>query len=199
MFAKRIFDLIFSFLGLVILSPFFFVFAVWIKLDSPGPVLFRQARMGLNGCVFRIHKFRTMSAGAEYKGLQITIGSDQRITRAGAMLRKYKLDELVQLIDVFVGDMSIVGPRPEVPKYIAYCPEKVRMEILSVRPGITDWASIKFKDESEILQRASDPERVYIEEVLPIKQRYYIEYVRGRSFFGDLRIIFTTFFAIFGR
>ena len=193
---KRIFDLVCSGFGLLFLSPLFLMIAVLITLESNGPVFFRQERVGLNGRVFQIHKFRTMSADAERKGLQITVGPDQRITRVGAVLRKYKLDELAQLIDVFVGHMSLVGPRPEVAKYIACYPEAVRAEILSVRPGITDWASIQFKDENDILGRAPDPEKAYVEEVLPIKQRYYVEYVRGRSFFGDLRIIFVTIFVV---
>lgn len=196
---KRFFDLFCSGLGLLLLSPVFLIITVLIKLESNGPVFFRQERVGLNGHLFRIHKFRTMLADAERKGLQITVGPDQRITRVGAVLRKYKLDELAQLIDVFVGDMSLVGPRPEVPKYIACYPEAVRAEVLSVRPGITDLASIQFKDENDILGRSSNPERAYMEEVLPIKQNYYVEYVRGRSFLGDLRIIIATFFAVFGR
>lgn len=196
---KRIFDLFCSGLGLLFLFPIFLIIAVLIKLESNGPVFFRQTRVGLNGRVFQIHKFRTMSADAELKGLQITVGPDQRITHIGALLRKYKLDELAQLIDVLVGDMSLVGPRPEVPKYIACYPEGVRAEVLSVRPGITDWASIQFKDENDILGRSSDPERTYMEEILPIKQRYYVEYVRGRSFLGDLRIIIATVFTVFVR
>lgn len=196
---KRIFDLFCSGLGLLFLFPIFLIVAVLIKLESNGPVFFRQTRVGLNGRVFQIHKFRTMSADAELKGLQITVGPDQRITHIGALLRKYKLDELAQLIDVLVGDMSLVGPRPEVPKYIACYPEAVRAEVLSVRPGITDWASIHFKDENDIIGRSSDPERTYMEEILPIKQRYYVEYVRGRSFLGDLRIIIATVFTIFVR
>jgi lipopolysaccharide/colanic/teichoic acid biosynthesis glycosyltransferase len=197
MISKRLFDLFCSGLGLFFLSPLFLIIAVLITLDSKGPVFFRQERVGLNGRVFRIHKFRTMSVDAERKGLQVTVGTDHRITRVGAVLRKYKLDELAQLIDVFAGDMGLVGPRPEVPKYIAFYPAKVRAEVLSVRPGITDWASIKFKDENDILGRALDPEKAYVEEVLPIKQHYYVEYVRGRSFFGDLRIIFVTLFVVF--
>ncbi len=191
------FDLVSSGLGLMFLSPLFLIIAVLIALESNGPVIFRQERVGLNGRVFRIHKFRTMAADAEHKGLQITVGPDQRITRVGTVLRKYKLDELAQLIDVLVGDMSLVGPRPEVPKYMAFYPVAVRSEVLSVRPGITDWASIQFRDENDILGRAPDPEKAYVEEVLPIKQRYYVEYVRKRSLIGDLRIIFATIFAVF--
>lgn len=196
---KRNFDLVCSGLGLLFFFPFFLIIAVLITIDSNGPVFFRQERVGLNGRVFRIHKFRTMLADAERKGLQITVSPDQRITRVGKVLRKFKLDEFAQLLDVFVGDMSIVGPRPEVPKYIAFYPVAVRAEILSVRPGITDWASIQFKDENVILRRALDPEKAYVEEVLPIKQRYYVEYARERSFLGDLRIIFVTINVVFRR
>jgi lipopolysaccharide/colanic/teichoic acid biosynthesis glycosyltransferase len=193
---KRIFDLVFGGLGLLFLSPLFLMIAVLIVCETNGPVFFRQERVGLGGRLFRIHKFRTMAEDAERKGLQITVGPDQRITHIGAVLRKYKIDELAQLIDVFVGDMSLVGPRPEVPKYMAFYPVAVRAEVLSVRPGITDWASVQFKNENDILGRSSDPERAYVEEVLPIKQRYYVEYVRNQSFFGDLRIIFVTIFAV---
>lgn len=195
---KRIFDFVCGGLGLLFLSPVFLLIATLIKFESVGPVFFRQERVGRNGHIFWIHKFRTMSADAERQGLPITVGKDQRITRVGAVLRKYKLDELPQLINVLVGQMSLVGPRPEVPKYIARYPEAICAEVLSVRPGITDWASIQFKDENDILARASDPERAYIEEVLPIKQKYYVEYVRGRSFFGDLLIILATLLTIFG-
>lgn len=194
---KRNFDLICSSLGLLLFAPIFLLIAVVIKIESHGPVFFRQERVGLNGRIFLIHKFRTMSTEAEHKDLQITVGLDHRITRVGRILRKYKVDELAQLVDVLVGEMSLVGPRPEVPKYIACYPEAIRAEILSIRPGITDWASIKFKDENEILGRAQDPEKVYVQEVLPIKQRYCVEYVRNRTFFGDLRIIVATIFAIF--
>lgn len=196
---KRIFDLACSGIGLLLISPLFLLIGVLIKLESKGPVFFRQERVGLNGRIFRIHKFRTMAVDTEREGLQITVGFDRRITRVGAALRQYKLDELVQLIDVFLGDMSLVGPRPEVPKYIACYPDSVRAEVLSVRPGITDWASIQFKDENTILGRALDPEKAYIEEVLPVKQRFYLDYVRGQSFLGDLHIIFATLLAVFGR
>lgn len=195
--AKRLFDFFASALGLVLLLPLFGFIAVLIKLDSRGEVFFRQERVGMRGRLFRIHKFRTMSVEAERKGPQITVGADCRITRVGAVIRKYKIDELPQLIDVLLGDMSLVGPRPEVPKYIACYPEDIREKVLSVRPGITDWASIRFKDENKILGEASDPEAAYVNEVLPIKQKYYVEYVDNRSFFGDIFIIFSTIFAIF--
>ena len=194
---KRVFDMVSSGLGLLLLSPVFICIALLIKLESNGPVFFRQERVGLHGRLFRIHKFRTMSVNTENQGLQITVGDDKRITRVGAVMRRYKLDELAQLIDVFLGTMSMVGPRPEVPRYIAYYPETMRAKILSVRPGITDWASIQFKDESSILERSLDPEKTYIEEILPIKQRYYVEYVNNRSFFGDIQIILKTLSSVY--
>ena len=194
--AKRLFDFFASAFGLALLFPLLALVAILIKLDSRGGVFFRQERVGLNGRIFRIHKFRTMSVEAEKKGLQITVGADRRITRVGAVIRKYKIDELPQLIDVLLGDMSLVGPRPEVPKYIACYPEDVRKIVLSVRPGITDWASIKFKDENSILGEAADPEAAYINQVLPIKQKYYVDYVKNRTFFNDIVIIFSTLIAV---
>lgn len=193
---KRLFDLVASGLGFLVLAPLLLVVALAIKLESPGPVFFRQERVGQFGKPFFIHKFRTMVTNAERNGLQITVGEDARVTRVGAVVRKYKLDELAQLIDVFVGDMSLVGPRPEVPRYVDCYPKEAKEIVLSVKPGITDWASIKFKNENEILDKAKDPHRAYIDEILPIKIKYYVEYVRGRSFFGDLRIIFATLYAI---
>lgn len=194
--SKRIFDWLASGLGLVLLAPLLIVLAVWIKLDSPGPVFFRQERVGKDGKLFRIHKFRTMVTDAEKRGLQITVGADARVTRVGQWLRKYKLDELPQLIDVWLGRMSLVGPRPEVPRYVACYPAHVREKVLSVRPGITDKASIEFKDENEILGRAVDPNKAYIEEVLPIKLAYYLEYIQTQSMLGDIRLIFRTFTAL---
>jgi len=190
--AKRLFDLMASGLGLLVLAPFLLVIALAIKLESPGPVFFRQERVGRLGQTFRIHKFRTMVSDAERRGLQITVGADARVTRIGGALRKYKLDELAQLIDVFVGDMSLVGPRPEVPRYVACYPAEARDIVLSVKPGITDRASIEYKDENEILGKAKDPHQAYVNEVLPIKIRYYIDYVKTRTFWGDIRIIFAT-------
>lgn len=194
--AKRLFDLVASGLGLLLLAPMLLAIALAIKLESPGQVFFRQERVGRFGKTFRIHKFRTMVTDAERQGLQITVGADARVTRVGSVLRKYKLDELAQLIDVFVGDMSLVGPRPEVPRYVACYPAEVRAIVLSVPPGITDWASIEFKEENAILGSAVDAERVYIEEILPIKLGYYVRYVRERSFMMDVRIIFSTLAAV---
>jgi lipopolysaccharide/colanic/teichoic acid biosynthesis glycosyltransferase len=196
MMAKRLFDWIASTFGLLVLSPVFLVLAVWIKLDSSGPVFFRQERVGLGGKLFRIYKFRTMVSDAERRGLQITVGSDARVTRVGHRLRKYKLDELPQLLDVWLGHMSLVGPRPEVPRYVACYPVDVRDVVLSVRPGITDRASIEFKDENEILGRAIDAHTAYVQEVLPIKLRYYQDYVANRSFWSDIAIILNTLKAL---
>jgi len=193
---KRLFDLVASGLGLVILAPLFVCVALGIKLDSRGPVFFRQERVGQFGKLFRIHKFRTMVVDAEARGMQITVGADPRVTRIGRVLRKYKMDELPQLIDVFFGQMSLVGPRPEVPRYVECYPHGVRELVLSVRPGITDRASIEFKDENEILGRAADPHRAYLDEVLPIKLDYYVKYVHNRSMLGDIGIIFSTVAAI---
>jgi lipopolysaccharide/colanic/teichoic acid biosynthesis glycosyltransferase len=194
--AKRLFDWIASGLGLLVLSPVLVALAVWIKLDSTGQVFFRQERVGMGGRVFRIHKFRTMVSDAEQIGLQITVGADTRVTRVGKWLRKYKLDELPQLLDVWLGHMSLVGPRPEVPRYVACYPGDLREVVLSVRPGITDRASIEFKDENEILGRAVDPHIAYVNEVLPIKLRFYVEYVNTRSFLGDIYLIFKTLAAL---
>ena len=193
---KRFFDWCASSIGLLLLLPVFLLIAVWIKLDSTGPVLFRQERVGRGGKTFRIHKFRTMVTDAETRGLQITVGTDARVTQIGRLLRKYKLDELPQLWDVWVGNMSLVGPRPEVPRYVACYPAGVREIVLSVRPGITDQASIEFKDENEILGAASDPHTAYIEKVLPIKLDYYIKYTQTQNFFGDIKLIFSTFAAL---
>jgi lipopolysaccharide/colanic/teichoic acid biosynthesis glycosyltransferase len=194
--SKRIFDWLASSCGLFVLAPVLVALAVWIKLDSPGPVFFRQERVGKGGRLFRIHKFRTMVTDAERLGLQITVGADARVTRVGQWLRKYKLDELPQLLDVWIGHMSLVGPRPEVPRYVDCYPVDVREVVLSVRPGITDRASIEYKDENEVLGRATDPHVAYVNEVLPIKLAYYQDYVRNRSFLGDVAIIFATIRAL---
>ena len=195
MLIKRAFDLTAALLGLVFLAPLFVVVACWIKLDSPGPVFFQQQRIGRQSVPFSIFKFRTMLADTESKG-QITVGNDARVTRAGHFLRRYKIDELPQLINVVLGEMSLVGPRPEVPRYVDYYPEDVRKIVLSVLPGITDWASIEYKNESNILADARNSERAYIDVILPVKLEYYVRYVRERSFLVDLRIIGATLLAI---
>lgn len=193
--SKRLFDLVAALCGLVVLAPLFALIAVCIRLDSPGPAWFRQQRIGRHGVPFNIIKFRTMRVG-NGGGAQLTVGLDARITRVGRFLRHYKLDELPQLINVVAGSMSLVGPRPEVPCYVAcYAPE-VRAIVLSVAPGITDWASICYKDENAILGGSPDPERAYLDTILPAKLAYNVRYVRERSFWTDLRIIFSTLAAL---
>lgn len=192
---KRLFDIIASGLGLLILSPLFFVLAIWIKLDSQGPVFYRQVRVGKNNKDFRIFKFRSMRVGSD-KGSLVTIGGrDSRITRSGYIIRKLKLDELPQLINVFVGDMSLVGPRPEVRHYVDYWTSE-QMHVLDVRPGITDPASIKFRNENELMEQAEDPEDYYINVIMQEKLKLYLEYVHNHTFFGDIGLIFKTFWVI---
>ncbi|MGJ9420542.1 sugar transferase [Massilia sp. CMS3.1] len=192
---KRTFDLCAAAIGVLLLSPLLAAIALWIRLDSPGPVLFRQVRVGWRGALFDILKFRTMSGQTDPQRL-LTVGRDPRITRAGHFLRKYKLDELPQLFNVIHGTMSLVGPRPEVPRYVACYPPLERELVLSVKPGVTDWASILFKDENAILGQALDPEQAYIDTILPTKLEYYLRYVRERTFWVDLRIILRTLCAI---
>jgi lipopolysaccharide/colanic/teichoic acid biosynthesis glycosyltransferase len=193
--SKRLFDVVAAGCGLILLAPMLLALALWIRLDSPGPALFRQRRVGRYGRHFDIYKFRTM-ADRRDEGRQLTVGQDPRITRAGRFLRRTKLDELPQLLNVLVGTMSLVGPRPEVPRYVDRYPPAVREAVLSVAPGITDLAAILYKDENDILGRAPDPERAYIETILPVKLEYYQRYVRERSFWLDVRIIFRTLAAI---
>ena len=192
---KRIFDIVASGIGLIVLSPFFLVLAIWIKLDSKGPVFYRQVRVGRNNKDFRIFKFRSMRVGAD-KGSLVTIGErDSRVTRSGYYIRKFKLDELPQLINVFIGDMSLVGPRPEVRHYVNYwTPEQ--MHVLDVKPGITDPASIKYRNENELMAQAEDSERYYIEVIMQEKIKLYLEYVDHHSFLGDIALIFKTFWVI---
>ena len=196
MILKRAMDLFFSFFGLMFLSPVFLVIAIWIKLDSKGPVFYKQVRVGKNMEPFKIFKFRTMIYDPYDKGLQLTTSDDKRITRSGRFLRKTKLDELPQLINVFIGEMSLVGPRPEVPRYVGYYPEQVRQIVFSLPPGITDRASLEFKNENEILHLSKDPEKTYIDEILPVKLEYYVEYVENRTLFGDIKIIIDTFWEL---
>jgi lipopolysaccharide/colanic/teichoic acid biosynthesis glycosyltransferase len=191
--AKRVMDLLLAGLGLVLLSPLLLVLAAWIKLDSPGPVFYRQVRVGRHGVPFRIHKLRTMAHRPEVDdAVQITVGADPRITRAGAVLRRHKLDELAQLIDVVRGSMSLVGPRPEVPRYVALYPPALREKVLSVRPGLTDPASIQYRDENAMLARAADPEREYVHVVLPAKLKLAARYVDDASLALDLRVLWRT-------
>jgi lipopolysaccharide/colanic/teichoic acid biosynthesis glycosyltransferase len=197
--SKRLFDLLMSTLGLLVLAPIMVLMALAIKWDSPGEVFFRQERVGRFGKPFRIHKFRTMHQAQSSQGLQITVGADARITRVGHVLRRSKLDELPQLIDVWLGDMSLVGPRPEVPRYVALYPDEMRRKILSVRPGITDVASIEYRDESTVLARAADPEHAYVHEVLPHKLALSARYVDNASLLGDVVLIGRTLLAILRR
>ena len=192
---KRLFDVVASGVGLLLLSPLFLLVAIWIKLDSPGPVFYRQVRVGRYNRDFRIFKFRSMRVGAD-KGSLVTIGGrDPRVTRSGYFIRKFKIDELPQLINVFIGDMSLVGPRPEVRHYVNYW-TKEQLHVLDVRPGITDPASIKFRNENELLEKAEDPEKYYIEVIMQEKLRLYLEYVEKHSFWFDIKLIFQTFWVI---
>ena len=192
---KRLFDIVASGLGLIVLSPLFLVLAIWIKLDSKGPVFYRQVRVGYKNKDFMIFKFRSMRVGAD-KGSLVTIGGhDPRVTRSGYFIRKFKFDELPQLINVFLGDMSLVGPRPEVRHYVDYwTPDQ--MHVLDVRPGITDPASIKFRNENELMEQAEDPEKYYIEVIMQEKIKLYLEYVEKHSFLYDIGLIFKTFWVI---
>lgn len=192
---KRTFDIVMSGLGLICLSPLFLVLAVWIKCDSAGPVFYRQVRVGRYNKDFRLFKFRSMRPGSDRKGLITVGGRDPRVTRSGYYIRKYKLDELPQLINVFIGDMSLVGPRPEVRKYVdMYNAEQ--MHVLDVRPGITSLASIRYRDENDILAAAEDPDRAYVEQVMPDKIAIDLEYVSKASLATDIVLIFRTFKAI---
>lgn len=186
----RVRDLVVALLGLIILSPLLLAVSLIIQLDSPGGAIYRQERVGLRGKSFRIHKFRTMRQGAG--GLPVTAGDDPRVTRCGRWLRATKLDELPQLIDIIQGNMSLVGPRPEVPYYASLWPEDAQPIILSVRPGLTDPATVQLRHESSLLARADDPELTYIEDLLPMKARAYVAYVSSRSFVGDFRVILAT-------
>lgn len=191
---KRSFDLIGALVGLIMCSPLMVLLATLIKLDDRGPVLFHQERVGRGGEPFRIHKFRTMTI--ETAGPAITIGGDSRVTRVGHYLRKWKLDELPQLFDVLRGVMSLVGPRPELPQYVALWTPEQTSKVLSVRPGITDPASIQLRNESDILAASADAERMYVEELMPRKVSIYLDYVAQRSFMEDLRIIKDTLKAV---
>ena len=193
---KRLFDIFASGVGLVVLSPLFLIVAVWIKLDSTGPVFYRQVRVGKGNQDFKIFKFRTMCIGSD-RGSLITVGGrDPRITTSGYFLRKTKIDELPQLINVLIGDMSLVGPRPEVRHYVNYwTPEQMR--VLDVRPGITDPASIRYCNENELLEKADDPESFYINVIMQDKIGLYLDYVDNNGFWRDLQLIFSTVFAIF--
>ena len=190
--GKRLFDIACAATALALLAPLLLALALWVRLDSPGPVLFRQQRVGRDSRPFAILKFRTMQVNAEAAGLQITVGQDPRITRAGSWLRRSKLDELPQLLNVLRGDMSMVGPRPEVPRYVAHYPAALKDVVLSVRPGITDPASLRFRNEAAQLAAAADPEREYIEVILPAKLACAADYAARASLWTDLGVVLRT-------
>ncbi len=193
---KRLFDFIFSFVFLILLFPFFIILSLFIILDSKGGIFFKQIRVGKDGKDFNILKFRTMHTGADKKGL-LTIGKkDMRVTRIGYYLRRYKLDELPQLINILKGDMSIVGPRPEVRKYVDLYTQE-QLKVLSVKPGLTDFASLEYIDESEILSKSTEPEKLYIKEIMPAKLALNMHYIKTQGLYTDLKIIFKTLFKIF--
>ena len=193
--AKRLFDIVVSLLMILLLSPLMLVIAIWIKCDSKGPVMFRQVRITTGGKEFRIFKFRTMVTDAEKLGTQVTVGQDPRITGSGHFLRKLRLDEVPQLFNVLAGDMSFVGTRPEVPRYVEqYTPEMWATLLLPA--GITSEASIRYKDEDALLNGAKDVDRVYVEQVLPEKMKYNLNYLREFSFWKDIAIMFETVIAV---
>lgn len=189
---KRLFDVVAATCGLVTLSPLLVGVSICIKLDSEGEIFFRQERVGKDGKIFKIHKFRTMTTNAYNDGGGLTIGNDNRITSVGRLLRKFKVDELPQLIDVLKGDMSLVGPRPEIPEFMVLYSDEDRQKILSVKPGITDKASIELIDENEILAQYENPRQAYIDVIMPLKAKYYIEYVNNQNLKGDIEIILRT-------
>ncbi len=196
--CKRIFDIVVSIVMLTVLLPVFLILAIAIKLDSPGPVFYRQVRVTRYGKQFRIFKFRSMVSNADKIGAQVTVGNDSRITRVGKLIRKCRLDELCQLIDVFRGTMTFVGTRPEVPKYVAaYTP--AMMATLLLPAGVTSLASIFYKDEDRLLDGAGDVDKTYTEEVLPGKMRYNLKAIEKFSFFGDIKVMFMTVFAVLGK
>jgi len=196
---KRLFDVALSAIGLIVVAPVLVVCIAAVKIDSPGPAFYRQVRVGRNGRSFKVSKLRTMSVDADAIGPAVSTSSDPRITRFGRLLRKYKLDELPQLFDVMIGNMSLVGPRPEVPKYVAVYPPATRDKVLSVRPGITDPAAVKFFDEAELLAQSADPERYYVDVILPQKLDLYVKYIESRTFLSDLRVLAETILTIGGR
>lgn len=198
LFFKRCFDITASFFGILFLLIPFAAVAVAVKCSSRGPVFFRQDRVGKNGRKFRIYKFRTMVADAEKKGMQITVGGDSRVTEIGRVLRKTKVDELPQLFNVFAGQMSFVGPRPEVPHYVDMYSD-YQKNVLRIKPGITELASIVYRDENDVLAKSEDPERTYIEEIMPEKIKLNMQYMQKMNVFYDIYLIFRTFAAVLKR
>ena len=193
-FFKRLFDIISSIIVLVILFPFLFIISVWILIDSPGGILYKQVRVGKNGKEFKLLKLRSMSVNSDKNG-QITVGDDSRVTRSGKFIRKFKIDEFPQLLNVIAGQMSIVGPRPEVPKYVALY-TKEQKEVLSVLPGLTDYATLEYIDEQKILGQTENPEKAYIKEVMPAKLALNLKYIEKANFLLDISLIFRTFYKI---
>ena len=192
---KRLFDIIFSIIGLLILSPVFLIFSILIKLDSKGPIFYLQTRVGKQGRDFKLFKFRTMRVDSDKKGL-LTVGHrDNRITKVGYYLRKYKVDEFPQFLNILIGDMSFVGPRPEVRRYVDLYDEH-QQKVLNVKPGLTDYASIEYVNENELLKNAKDPEQLYVDEIMPAKLNINLRYIANRSFFQDIKILFLTAKAI---
>jgi lipopolysaccharide/colanic/teichoic acid biosynthesis glycosyltransferase len=196
---KRVFDVIVAAAALMLLAPLIALAALWVKLDSPGPALFRQERVGRGGQLFRIHKLRTMRVDAAARGPGITTQHDERITRAGRWLRRYRVDELPQLLDVLRGHMSLVGPRPELPQYVAMYPAALREQVLAVRPGITDPASLEFLDEAAAMAGAADPERAYVEQILPLKLQRQADYAQRATLASDVVVLGRTLRVLFAR
>ena len=194
---KRCFDFVLSLMGLIALLPVFIVVACMVKKDG-GPVFYRQQRVGKHGTLFNIYKFRSMVIDADKTGAKVTASHDPRITRIGSLLRKTKIDELPQLFNVLIGDISLVGPRPEVPYYVSKWPDACKKTILSVKPGITDYATLYYNDEQAVLAKTDDPKEAYMEEVMPHKLEMYKRYVEDQNFWLDLRLILATLGRIAG-
>mgnify|MGYP000666363737 FL=1 len=190
LFSKRIFDIVSSLIALVIFSPLIIIISLWIALDSRGGVFYRQIRVGKNQKEFGLYKFRSMRPNSDKAG-QITVGNDSRVTKVGKFIRKFKIDEVPQLINILKGDMSVVGPRPEVPKYVNMYSEE-QLKVLSVLPGLTDYASIEYLDEQKILGASEDPDKAYIEEVMPAKLKLNLKYIADRGFWLDIKLVFRT-------
>lgn len=192
---KRLFDILASLILLIILSPLFIIFSIMIKLDSKGPIMFKQNRVTENGRIFKIFKFRTMVENADKNGSQVTVKNDNRVTKIGKFLRKFRLDEIPQLINILIGDMSFVGTRPEVPKYVELYTDEMKATLL-MKAGVTSLASIKFKDEEKLLQMDGNIDKIYIENILPQKMQYNLEYLKRFNFFYDIKLMFMTLFAV---
>lgn len=192
---KRLFDILASLVLLIILSPLFIIFSIMIKLDSKGPIMFKQNRVTKNGRIFKIFKFRTMVENADKNGSQVTVKNDNRVTKIGKFLRKFRLDEIPQLINILIGDMSFVGTRPEVPKYVELYTDEMKATLL-MKAGVTSLASIKFKDEEKLLQMDGNIDKIYIENILPQKMQYNLEYLKRFNFFYDIKLMFMTLFAV---